>query len=116
MRTPRPTYSSQATPWPRFSSTGRLGSAALDLCYVACGRYDLFVHHYLFPWDIAAGILLVQEAGGVITNHLGAPIDITSLTVIAGAPRAHADFLRWQQERARSARHRRREFSHGAPP
>jgi myo-inositol-1(or 4)-monophosphatase len=74
------------------------GSAALGLAYAACGRYDLFVHHYLFPWDIAAGILLVQEAGGVITNHLGGPIDITSQTVIAGAPRAHADFLRWQQE------------------
>ena len=74
------------------------GSAALGLAYAACGRYDLFVHHWLFPWDIAAGILLVQEAGGVITNHLGAPIGIGSPSVIAGAPRAHADFLRWQQE------------------
>lgn len=74
------------------------GSAALGLAYAACGRYDLFVHHCLFPWDIAAGILLVQEAGGVITDHLGAPIEIASPSVIAGAPRAHADFLRWQQE------------------
>lgn len=74
------------------------GSAALGLAYAACGRYDLFVHHFLFPWDIAAGILLVQEAGGTITSRLGNAIDVRSRTVLAGARGAHADFLRWQRE------------------
>jgi fructose-1,6-bisphosphatase/inositol monophosphatase family enzyme len=73
------------------------GSAALGLAYASCGRYDLFLHRYLFPWDIAAGMLLVEEAGGVITDQAGQSIDITSETVIAGGPRVHADFLRWQR-------------------
>lgn len=73
------------------------GSAALGLAYASCGRYDLFLHRYLFPWDIAAGILLIEEAGGAITNHDGQPVDITSETVVAGGVRVHADFLRWQQ-------------------
>jgi fructose-1,6-bisphosphatase/inositol monophosphatase family enzyme len=76
------------------------GSAALGLAYAACGRYDLFLHHYLFPWDVAAGILLVQEAGGAIADHLGRPIAIASQTVVAGGKRAHADFLRWRHEHA----------------
>lgn len=76
------------------------GSAALGLAYAACGRYDLFLHHYLFPWDLAAGILLVREAGGAITDHLGQPIAIASQTVVAGSKRAHADFLRWRREHA----------------
>ena len=74
------------------------GSAALGLAYAACGRYDLFVHNYLYPWDLAAGILLVREAGGAITDRDGGPATITSRTVIAGGPQAHADFLRWQAE------------------
>ena len=73
------------------------GSAALGLAYASCGRYGLFVHRYLFPWDIAAGMLLVEEAGGVVTDEAGESIDITSETVIAGGPRVHADFLRWQR-------------------
>ncbi|NDC73625.1 MAG: inositol monophosphatase, partial [Sphingobacteriia bacterium] len=44
----------------------RLGSAALDLAYVACGRFDAYFEHNLQPWDVAAGILLVREAGGVV--------------------------------------------------
>ena len=71
------------------------GSAALGLAYAACGRFDIFLHHYLFPWDIAAGILLVQEAGGTITDRDGGPAAITSLTAIAGGAQAHADLLRW---------------------
>lgn len=73
------------------------GSAALGLAYASCGRYDLFLHRYLFPWDIAAGILLVEEAGGVITDQAGQPIDIMSETVIAGGLSVHADFLSWQR-------------------
>ncbi|MEI6312179.1 MAG: inositol monophosphatase family protein [Bacteroidota bacterium] len=49
----------------------RMGSAALDLCYVACGRYEGFFEYGLSIWDIAAGALIVKEAGGVISNYQG---------------------------------------------
>jgi fructose-1,6-bisphosphatase/inositol monophosphatase family enzyme len=86
--------------FPGVQSVRIPGSAALGLAYVACGRYDLFLHHNLYPWDLAPGILLIREAGGVITDRRGEPIAISSPTVIAGGPDAHADFLRWQREHA----------------
>ncbi len=49
----------------------RLGSAATDIAYVACGRYDGFYEYGLHPWDIAAGILLVKEAGGLVSDFAG---------------------------------------------
>ena len=49
----------------------RLGSAALDLCYVAAGRFDGFWESDLQPWDVAAGLLLVKEAGGFVTDYRG---------------------------------------------
>ncbi|MEX2159738.1 MAG: inositol monophosphatase family protein [Dehalococcoidia bacterium] len=70
------------------------GSAALGLAYAAAGRFDLFVHRYLLPWDIAAGILLVREAGGLITDDAGGAITVRSQTAIAGGIDVHADFLR----------------------
>jgi fructose-1,6-bisphosphatase/inositol monophosphatase family enzyme len=85
--------------WPGMQSLRVIGSAALGLAYAACGRFDLFVHHMLYPWDIAAGILLVREAGGAITDRDGGPIGIRSEGVIAGAPGAHADFLRLAEGR-----------------
>ena len=84
--------------FPGFQAVRVPGSAALGLAYAAAGRFDLFIHHFLFPWDIAAGILLVREAGGAISDRLGETIAIASQTVIAGGPEVHADFLRWQQE------------------
>ena len=51
----------------------RLGSAAIDLAYVACGRFAGFFEVNLKPWDVAAGILLVEEAGGEVSNHKGEP-------------------------------------------
>jgi fructose-1,6-bisphosphatase/inositol monophosphatase family enzyme len=86
--------------WPGMQSLRVIGSAALGLAYAACGRFDLFVHHMLYPWDIAAGILLVREAGGAITDRDGGPIGLRSEGVIAGAPGAHADFLRLASGRA----------------
>jgi myo-inositol-1(or 4)-monophosphatase len=80
--------------WPGMQSIRIMGSAALGLAYAACGRFDLFVHHVLFPWDSAAGILLVREAGGAISDRDGGPVGIRSEGTIAGAPGAHADFLR----------------------
>ena len=84
--------------FPGVQSVRIPGSAALGLAYAAAGRYDLFVHHYLFPWDIAAGILLVREAGGEITDHTGRPVGIRRWTVLCGSKSAHADFLAWQEE------------------
>ncbi|KPK46262.1 MAG: hypothetical protein AMJ77_06240 [Dehalococcoidia bacterium SM23_28_2] len=86
--------------WPGMQSARIMGSAALGLAYAACGRLDLFVHHVLFPWDIAAGILLVREAGGAITDRDGGPMSIRSEGTVAGAPGAHADFLRLAAGRA----------------
>ena len=53
----------------------RLGSAAMELAYVACGRIDAFFERNLKPWDFAAGLLLVEEAGGTVTDFSGAPVD-----------------------------------------
>ena len=61
----------------------RLGSAALDLAYVACGRFDVFIEDGLSAWDIAAGQLLVQEAGGTVSNLAGEPLDIRGGSVLA---------------------------------
>lgn len=61
----------------------RLGSAALDLSYVACGRFDGFWEVTLNPWDMAAGVLFVQEAGGKFTNFKGFPSDIYTSNVLA---------------------------------
>jgi len=69
------------------------GSAALGLAYAACGRFDLYTHMNVSPWDVAAGILLVREAGGVATDRDGAPMRITSSTFAAGGHRVHADFM-----------------------
>lgn len=86
--------------FPGMQSVRIPGSAALGLAYASCGRYDLFLHHMLYPWDLAAGILLVREAGGEITDVHGRPIAITSETVLAGGGAACADFLRWQRANA----------------
>jgi myo-inositol-1(or 4)-monophosphatase len=61
----------------------RLGSAAVDLCYVACGRFDGFWEVSLNPWDMAAGVLLVQEAGGRFTDFHGKPSSIYAKQVLA---------------------------------
>ena len=55
----------------------RIGSAALDLAYVATGRLEAYLEKRLNPWDFAAGVLLVQEAGGCVTDYSGGPLDVT---------------------------------------
>jgi myo-inositol-1(or 4)-monophosphatase len=54
----------------------RMGSAALDLCYVASGRFDLFWEYGLAPWDMSAGVLIVREAGGQVTDYDRQPFDL----------------------------------------
>ncbi|HOW16321.1 MAG TPA: inositol monophosphatase family protein [bacterium] len=71
----------------------RPGAAALDLCYVAEGIYDGFYESTLNPWDIAAGILLVQEAGGTVTNYKGNKISIYENNVVASNGAIHKDIV-----------------------
>ena len=78
--------------WP-VQSVRVMGSAALGLAYAACGRYDLFLHHFLYPWDIAAGIVLVREGGGAILGRDGGAVSIDSEGVVAGAPGAVKEML-----------------------
>lgn len=61
----------------------RMGSAAIDLAYVAAGRYDGFWEVALNPWDVAAGILLVEEAGGMVTTFAGKPFSIYDKDILA---------------------------------
>lgn len=71
----------------------RLGSAALDLAYVACGRFDGFWEVFLHPWDVAAGMLIVREAGGKLTHYSGEEYSHTGETMVASNGKIHADIL-----------------------
>ncbi len=77
----------------RARGVRRLGSAALDLCYVAAGRLDGFWEQRLHPWDVAAGALLVQEAGGRVTDLLGGPFSVYSGEVLASNGRIHDEMV-----------------------
>ena len=72
----------------------RAGAAALDLCDVACGRFEAFWEYRLAPWDVAAGILIIREAGGVITDLAGKPSDVAHGPIVAGNPAMHAWLLK----------------------
>lgn len=72
----------------------RPGAASIDLASVAAGRYDAFWETYLSPWDVAAGILLVREAGGISTDFSGAPSEPAFGSIVAGNPPMHAWLLR----------------------
>lgn len=72
----------------------RAGSAALDLAYLAAGRFDGFWELKLAPWDIAAGWLLVEEAGGIVTDLQGDPFNLHSLYILASNGLIHAEISR----------------------
>jgi len=72
----------------------RFGSAALDLCYVAAGRLDGFWEVNLHPWDMAAGILLVTEAGGTVSDFSGAPLSIYGGKIVASNGVIHGAMVR----------------------
>lgn len=76
----------------------RAGSAALDLAYVAAGRYDGFWEFHLKPWDVAAGALLIQEAGGLATDFHGEQDFLQSGNIVAGNLRIHALLLQHIQK------------------
>jgi myo-inositol-1(or 4)-monophosphatase len=81
----------------RAAGLRRAGSAALDLCDVACGRFDCFFEYRLAPWDIAAGMLMIREAGGVITDLEGRPAPIAHGPIVAGNPAMHQWLLEQMQ-------------------
>ena len=90
----------------RARAVRRLGSAALDLCYVAAGRFDAFWEQHLKPWDVAAGALIVEEAGGRVTGMDGSPFDATAAHLIASNGGVHDQLLNvireFHVERARN--------------
>jgi myo-inositol-1(or 4)-monophosphatase len=75
-------------------SLRRDGSAALDLAYVACGRFEGFFEEGLRPWDVAAGVLLVEEAGGRVTHYDGSPFHIYTPPIAASNGLVHDAMLR----------------------
>ncbi len=77
----------------RAQAIRRAGSAALDLCYLAMGRFDGFWELKLSPWDMAAGSLLVTEAGGKVTNFSGKPFDIYSKEILASNGKIHQQMI-----------------------
>ena len=77
----------------RARAVRRLGSAALDLCYVAAGRFDGFWEKKLQPWDVAGGALIVSEAGGQVTGMSGAPYASRGGSVLATNGRIHDEML-----------------------
>jgi myo-inositol-1(or 4)-monophosphatase len=71
----------------------RFGSAALDLCFVACGRFAGYWEQGLKPWDTAAGALIVQEAGGTVTDFSGRPYGVDGSEILATNSRIHREML-----------------------
>ena len=72
----------------------RLGSAALDLAYVAAGRFEAFWEEHLHPWDVAAGHLIVQEAGGHVTNFANQPFKTEMQSILASNGQIHNEMLK----------------------
>lgn len=71
----------------------RLGAASLDLCLVARGWMDGYWERHLKPWDIAAGILIVREAGGIVTNWTGDPVELHEGAVVATNGGIHEELV-----------------------
>jgi myo-inositol-1(or 4)-monophosphatase len=77
----------------RSQGNRRAGAAALDLAYVACGRIDGFWEFGLKAWDVAAGALIVEEAGGRVTNMDGTPLDLNAGKILATNGRIHREMM-----------------------
>lgn len=78
---------------PLCAGLRRPGAAALDLCYVAAGWYDAFFETGLSPWDVAAGSLIVTEAGGLVGNFTGEADFLYQREVLAGSPKVYAQLV-----------------------
>ena len=71
----------------------RMGSAALDLCNVACGRLDGFWEHSLNPWDFAAGIFIVEQAGGKVTDQFGEKVKFEPSFIVSSNGKIHESMM-----------------------
>jgi len=79
----------------------RFGSAALDLCWVACGRFDAYFEYKLSTWDFAAGMLILEEAGGHCTDQKGSPLNLNSTGIAVSNGKFHNELLNivgWSEE------------------
>lgn len=82
----------------RVQALRRCGSAAMDLCYVACGRFDGFWELKLNPWDVAAGSLIVSEAGGKVSDFRGNSLDIYDSEILASNGLIHQQMIQILQK------------------
>ncbi len=80
--------------WPNMQTGRIIGSSALGISYAAAGRTDLYFHHRLSPWDQVAGMLLVEEAGGLITDRTGRRATLYSDGIVASSLKLHTEFMR----------------------
>ncbi|NOT34600.1 MAG: inositol monophosphatase [Candidatus Eisenbacteria bacterium] len=87
----------------RAQGVRRDGSAALNLAYLACGRFDGFWEGSLSPWDMAAGVLLVREAGGVVTRYDGSAFELAGRQLLGANAALHAEMRRVLAELASAA-------------
>jgi myo-inositol-1(or 4)-monophosphatase len=87
---------------PKFAGLRRFGAASLDLAWVAAGRFDAYWERNLSPWDMAAGLLLVREAGGFVTDLDGGDAMFTKGHIAAGNETMHRELLRLLKEAERS--------------
>lgn len=77
----------------RAQGVRRAGAASIDLCYVAAGRLDGYWEQGLKPWDTAAGSIIVQEAGGIISDYTGNPYSPFGISILASNPHIHSKML-----------------------
>jgi myo-inositol-1(or 4)-monophosphatase len=82
---------------PQVSGVRRAGSASLDLAHVACGKLDGFWEFGLSPWDMAAGALLVEEAGGLVGDFCGQALKLDNGHIVVGTPKVYDEILRLLQ-------------------
>lgn len=80
--------------FPGMQAIRVLGSTGLGMAYLAAGRVDMYFCGGGNPWDIASGVVLIEGAGGAVSDRYGAPVKMPSEAIIAASPEAHADFLR----------------------
>jgi len=92
---PRRSFPMLAQLYPLIENVRSLGSAALHLAYVACGRFDICYQDHVNAWDILAGALMIREAGGTTTDYQGQPISLQSDEILAAnGPAFHREVLR----------------------
>ncbi|MDM5263674.1 inositol monophosphatase family protein [Sulfurovum sp. XTW-4] len=83
---------------PHIQDIRRLGAAAIDLCYLAQGKVEAFYEIDLKPWDVAAGILIVQEAGGKISNVDNQPFDFDDKSIVASNGKVHQQLIHYLEK------------------